>query len=320
MWKQAILMQFWTEDWTCSSKKNSANYPNYIILIKSVILRPRMRRQEDASQERAPLEGSGLRMFGKSVPSALRPEWNEDSIMYSAENGIAMVLDGVGGEGNGYEASKAASEALGTKLSLIQNDNPQIVAQEMKAAFASAHGAALRFTGFTTATAIKIFGNNTERLGVVGHIGDSRAYHLREATFTQVTLDHSLLTQGDYSEEVARRVSAKLDTIGTKRDKERFDSPYFDMRNVLTRALGLGLGMPNLYTLPVQEGDRVILTTDGIHDNLTTKEILHVLLESYDDPSAALVDAALKRSREWFHIRKKPDDMSAIVIEILSKS
>jgi serine/threonine protein phosphatase PrpC len=93
---------------------------------------------------------------------------------------------------------------------------------------------------------------------------------------------------------------------------------YFRLRGGITQALG-GPMPPIIHIdeIIVHPGDRILLCTDGIHDNLTDDEIEQVLRTSPRNAAArVLVERAILRSHEErsMTVRAKPDDMSAIVL------
>jgi protein phosphatase len=93
---------------------------------------------------------------------------------------------------------------------------------------------------------------------------------------------------------------------------------YFRLRGGITQALG-GPLPPIIHSdeILVQPGDRILLCTDGIHDNLTDAEIEDILHRCPRTTSArALVERSLQRSQQENKttVRAKPDDMSAIVM------
>ena len=93
---------------------------------------------------------------------------------------------------------------------------------------------------------------------------------------------------------------------------------YFRLRGGITQALG-GPVPPVIHVnnVALRPGDRVLLCTDGIHDNLTDQEIETILRSTFRTSTARiLVEHALHRSREERSttIRAKPDDMTAAVI------
>jgi protein phosphatase len=160
-------------------------------------------------------------------------------------------------------------------------------------------------------------GNNLQMF--YAHVGDSRAYLLPEqGSLRRLTVDDGLLGRlvenQMMSEEDARRIDQAMYTS----ELTDLELSYFRHRGGITQALG-GPLRPNIHLdcTPIALGDRVLLCTDGIHDNLTDDEIEKILRNSPRNLAArCLVDRSLLRSREERHttIRAKPDDMSAIVL------
>lgn len=87
-------------------------------------------------------------------------------------------------------------------------------------------------------------------------------------------------------------------------------------RHWITQMVGGREMEPVTGTLALQTGDRVLLTSDGIHDNLTRTEIEEILKSKTKDPARAIVEAARTRSLDNEHLRAKPDDMSAVVLDV----
>ncbi|MDQ6661962.1 MAG: SpoIIE family protein phosphatase, partial [Chloroflexota bacterium] len=93
---------------------------------------------------------------------------------------------------------------------------------------------------------------------------------------------------------------------------------YFRLRGGITQALG-GPVPPTIHidSISISPGDRVLLCTDGIHDNLTDEEIEEILRTG---PRTTVARILVERSIERSHqerdstIRAKPDDMSAVVL------
>jgi protein phosphatase len=124
----------------------------------------------------------------------------------------------------------------------------------------------------------------------LGHIGDTRAYLLREGTLTQLTADHSL---------VAAMVASGVITA-----EEAEGHP--DSNKVL-RSLGSQRELPNGYvdgldarygqpTLQLRPGDWLILCTDGVWGSVDDATIRTVALEAFDPPIVArrLIELALE--------------------------
>jgi len=103
-----------------------------------------------------------------------------------------------------------------------------------------------------------------------GHVGDSRAYVLREGIINQITTDHSFI------EELVKN--------GSISRKEAMTHPK---RNLITRALGCYEKIEvDIYTCNVKENDVYILCTDGL-TNLIEDSDMKDILENFDDPEAA---------------------------------
>ena len=132
---------------------------------------------------------------------------------------------------------------------------------------------------------------------VIFNIGDARVYLLRDNMLSQVTRDHSrvqiLIETGELTPEQARR------------------DPR---RNIVTRALGGGIadsGVPDLYTVPVAAGDRFLICSDGLSDELDDEAIATVLAAGCTAQRTAelLVAASLEGGGH--------DNTTAVVVDAL---
>jgi PPM family protein phosphatase len=172
---------------------------------------------------------------------------NEDSFGYDLDANIFVVCDGMGGLAAGEVASNAAVElTLRTYKELCRHEmDPE---KRLDTAIGSANEAvwnmaqedrALRGMG-TTLVAACVLHNRL----LIGNVGDSRAYFLRDGDCVQITEDHS------YAAEQMRRggsgVSARL-------------------QQVITRAVGVDAAVKaDFFVVNLQSGDTVLLTTDGL--------------------------------------------------------
>ncbi|MCA9565931.1 MAG: serine/threonine-protein phosphatase, partial [Myxococcales bacterium] len=110
------------------------------------------------------------------------------------------------------------------------------------------------------------------------HVGDSRAYRLRDGVLTQLTADHSLANE--YVQ------------MGILRPEEVEQFPY---RNVITRACGLNDTVePEVHFQTLQDNDIYLFCSDGLTDPVSDKEIARLLQSSddLDEVCQALIDAA----------------------------
>ena len=200
---------------------------------------------------------------------------NEDS--YLVQSPLFCVCDGMGGHAAGEVAS---SIAVGTIAKLApQEADPARLAAAVEAANAAVIEAAENGLGKPgmgcTATVAYIEGTSL----AIAHVGDSRAYLLHEGTLIRVTHDHS------YVEEL-------VDAGEITADEARIHPN----RSVITRALGSDPAMyADHFQLNIEEGDRLILCSDGLSSMIPDAEIEAVATQS---PTAQLctdnlVDAAL---------------------------
>jgi protein phosphatase len=154
---------------------------------------------------------------------------------------------------------------------------------------------------------------------VYAHVGDSRIYLLKEREPLQrMTVDDGLLGKLIENEIISEEDSLRIDQAMHTNDLTDSELSYFRLRGGITQALG-GPLPPEIHIdeIPIAIGDRILLCTDGIHDNLTDLEIEGILRKSPRNTAARqLVEYALLRSREEreITIRAKPDDMTAIVL------
>jgi len=201
---------------------------------------------------------------------------NEDAV-WPADMGVeggrflAAVADGMGGHIGGEIASSVALEAAvgtdGDAVRRVRAANRAIRERIREDPGLAGMGTTLTLGLFDPAGALEI-----------GHIGDSRAYLLREGTLTQLTRDHSL---------VADMVEA-----GQLDPDDVAAHPY---RSVITRALGLDddIDVDRLHR-ELQNGDRVLLCSDGLTSMLPDSTVAEILDRSPQPHLAAadLVDAA----------------------------
>lgn len=260
---------------------------------------------------------------GFTAASERHPGYNDDAWFAHSESLSYGVFDGVGGLPGSALASKVAAETIETILSSMPTDTPaSLVGLQLTEALQAAHHAIIeRDAGTieTTATIAKLFVNEHGATQVaIASAGDSRVYMLREGELKMLTLDHGIAIGGNDQERYALQhtLSSAVDLSKLSADERE----VFRRRNVITSALGgsdhtLVIASTIVDTKP---GDKLLLTTDGIHDNLTTSEIKHWVERSATDDilTRRLVSAAQDRSRDSEHVRSKKDDMTAVLVSI----
>ena len=250
---------------------------------------------------------------------------NQDAHFANAQRGIAGVLDGMGGHKGGAEASKIGKSMETTLLSKTPT-SVEDAKENIRVAFSMAQENILynarkpELEGMgTTGTIVQIVDNpDGTQTAVMGNVGDSRAYIFRGGKLEAITIDDSSFTMGKPYEE-AKATQARLSNIVINNSAEAAE--YFALRNRVGSALGSKDGItPNIYTVNLHAGDKLILTTDGVHDNLTDRDI-EAVMRIHTDPEAAvkrLTENAKTISeigKEGYQ-RSKRDDITAVVVEI----
>ncbi|HVB21576.1 MAG TPA: PP2C family protein-serine/threonine phosphatase [Ktedonobacteraceae bacterium] len=152
------------------------------------------------------------------------------------------------------------------------------------------------------------------------HVGDSRIYLLRPGEPVQrLTRDDGYLTLKIKDHTINEEDALRIDQTTHAEQLTEAERAIFDKRNGITQSLGHLNPKQASITIHIAQtmifpGDRVLLCSDGIHDNLTDAEIETIVRGRARTTIARhLVQRALERSRET-HLRAKKDDMSAVVI------
>ena len=217
---------------------------------------------------------------------------NEDSFLLRTP--LFMVSDGMGGHAAGEVASSIAVETVGEQAPGTADDvllGAAVEAANMAVIEAAEQGIGKPGMG-CTATAVIIEKNKM----AVAHVGDSRAYVLREGTLVRVTHDHS------YVEELVDSGQITADEARTH-----------PSRSIITRALGSDPDMyADHFSLEVNDGDRIILCSDGLSSMISDAEIESVAVSSATPQQAAdnLVAAALTAGGA--------DNVTVVVVDVLN--
>jgi protein phosphatase len=210
---------------------------------------------------------------GASTDTGQVREGNEDSYLVDRRLELFAVADGMGGHRAGEIASATALEGL---RSAVDEGTPvaDAVGRANTAVWDKAAGDT-ELAGMGTTLTAAVFDETTL---TIAHVGDSRAYLLRDDRLERLTTDHSLV------EELIRD--------GRLTEEQAAVHPQ---RSIITRALGVDSSVDvDVYSLVLQGGDRVILCSDGLTSMVRPAGIAEIL-RAQPDPTAAanaLVDAA----------------------------
>ncbi|MGH9080995.1 MAG: Stp1/IreP family PP2C-type Ser/Thr phosphatase [Acidimicrobiales bacterium] len=215
---------------------------------------------------------------GSATDTGLVRSVNQDLAMETST--LFVVADGMGGHAGGEVASRLAVETLaaafgrqpsGAGLSEAVSEANTVVWQHAQ------DNAELRGMG-TTVTALSLVNEDGQDTLALVNVGDSRSYRFHDGEISQITTDHSL------AEEMVR--------TGDLTSDEAAIHPH---RHILTRALGVATDVAvDLWRIHPVRGDRYLLCSDGLTNELTPDQIAEVL-SSVSDPKRAaelLVQAA----------------------------
>lgn len=263
-----------------------------------------------------------------SLPSEARPERNQDAFFAIPDRGFFGVFDGMGGHAAADVAARLAAGEVQDVLAPLASDvPPEVVADVLRDALFSADAVIRteavaredpRGMGTTAAVAVVRRLREAPARAIVAWVGDSRAHvlsaggrHLR-----CLTLDDGVVRQRTRSLAAARKLQAVLGAVTHTRHLTFRERDTFLERSVLTQAVGSSLLHVHMVEHALLPGEHLLLSTDGVHDNLTDRELAILVWRaaSARDAAARLVRAARQRSRDATHVRAKPDDMTAIVI------
>lgn len=210
---------------------------------------------------------------------------------------VCVVCDGMGGPGGGKLASELAVEAFlsACLANLCSDADDDQVAEVAASAVAAANTAVyecsvrddLRGMGTTLVSAVVREGE-----ALLDNVGDSRAYLVHNGGISRITRDHSvverLVEQGSITEEEARR---------------------HPNRNLITRALGPDREADSdSYRVSLEQGDCLLLCTDGLTGTVTDQELADEILRGTEDNQCLDRLLALAKSQG------APDNVTAVLL------
>src|ERR671913_396639 len=221
-----------------------------------------------------------LQPFGVTDAGKVRQN-NEDALLVGEgeDETLFAVADGIGG----FEAGEVASSIVIDVLKRLRPDTSfeQAIREANRRVLAAGRGDEKLSGMGTTVVAVRFGGTQAEPVAEVAHVGDSRAYLVRDSEMKPITEDHSLVAELVRSGDLTRAQAAE-----------------HPQKNLITRALGADEEVEvDTAVLPVEAGDRLLLCSDGLTDMVAEARIAEILADSPDDPEGparALVSAALE--------------------------
>jgi len=236
------------------------------------------------------------RFTGLTDPGLIRTV-NQDDYHIDPDGRFFIVADGMGGHAGGQEASKLATEAI--QAHLDEHWQSQVASEELiEQAFYKANQSILQDQqnhperpDMGTTAVVFMF---RQGQSWCAHVGDSRLYRLRSSKLEQITEDHTW---------VARAMKAGDLTPDQARTHQ--------WRHVLSQCLGRkDLQQVDVQMMDVQPGDRLLLCTDGL-----TEELSDTLISSYIQPrldgeeaAAMLIESAKEKGGR--------DNITVVIVEV----
>jgi len=241
------------------------------------------------------------RFTGLTDPGLIRAV-NQDDYYIDPDGRFFLVADGMGGHAGGQEASQIAKEAIHGYLGKHWDSNEISSEDLLEQAINEANQAIIEDqlshperSDMGTTTVVVMFRQDQSWLA---HIGDSRLYRLRDSKLEQITEDHTWVARamkaGDITPEQART---------------------HHWRHVLSQCLGRkDLPKVDVQKIDVQPGDRLLLCTDGLTEELSDDLIAERLQPSLAGEKSAslLVEAAKAKGGK--------DNITVVIVEIAQLS
>jgi protein phosphatase len=240
----------------------------------------------------------------------LQREHNEDSYAVAEQHDLFVVADGMGGHQAGDVASRLATKAFIEFFDTVLSEevtwpfafDPTLTEEENRLVTGVRLGnrhinelskSSIDHQGMGTTVVAALFSPRRGRL-YVAHVGDSRAYRIRQGRIEQITRDHSLVN--DY-----------LAAMPEMTDEQRSELP----KNVITRALGMQDQVQvDLGAFDAEPGDLYLLCSDGLSGMLEDDELCEIA-QSDDDLDVAcrhLIDSANEHGGE--------DNITAVLVRV----
>ena len=233
---------------------------------------------------------------------------NEDTVVVDAALQLAILADGMGGYNAGEVASSIATVAIQEEIESqlqeyrrLQKPEAELpvrqwLMQAVRQANSTIINAARRepeYRGMGTTLVVAWF--QPENHVSIAHVGDSRAYRIRDGLLEQLTRDHSLLQE---------QIDAGL--IRAE------DAQFALNRNIVTRAVGIDYQLVvEIHQHQLRAGDLYLLCSDGLSDRIGASDISNIIDDAQGDLKMActmLVNAANKSGGQ--------DNVSVILIKV----
>ena len=241
---------------------------------------------------------TNLRSAGESHVGMVRQN-NEDRVYLDPDRGIFLVIDGIGGQAAGETAADIAINRVRARLERQTGTAEDRIREAITVAnneILHAAAANPEWRGMACVMTVAVCENGR---AVIGHVGDSRLYKIRQREIRKITHDHSPVGEREDSREIS--------------ESEAMRHPR---RNEVYRDVGSQEHAPDdpdfieLLSVPFEPDSALLLCSDGLSDQVTSAEILRTVLANAGHPGGAvheLIEAANRAGGK--------DNVSVVVVE-----
>jgi serine/threonine protein phosphatase PrpC len=239
-----------------------------------------------------------LKFAGSSDLGRVRKN-NEDAWYVDADRGIYLVVDGIGGQAAGEKAAEIAVDRVRARL----ERQTGTVEQRIREAITMANNEIVQqarshpeWQGMACVLTLAVLENGS---AIIGHVGDSRLYHIRGGKISKVTHDHSPVGEREDAAELS--------------EAEAMRHPR---RNEVYRDVGSEEHAPDdgefieLLRIPFEPDSALLLCSDGLSDQVPSAAIRQAVERQAGNPDAAvqeLIDAANRAGGK--------DNVTVVIVE-----
>jgi protein phosphatase len=231
--------------------------------------------------------------YASATDTGVVRQANQDALY--VDDSLAIVADGMGGHAAGEVASALSIDTVlrAFKANPTLEGLESAIEQANFDVLADAKANPARFGMGTTVIAVALVVEGDQRVASLFHVGDSRAYQIRDGAIRQLSEDHSV------AEEWVR--------MGKITPQEAAVHPK---RHQLTRAIGVEDRLTiDVLSLSLQPGDRVLLCSDGLSNEVTDEQIARTI--SGSDDLSQIVNSLVAQANE----NGGRDNISAVLLE-----
>ena len=211
---------------------------------------------------------------------------------------LAVVCDGMGGAKSGNIASRLAIDVFvdevknSWKSSMTQEQTEELLRNAIKLANFTVYDQVRQFEEFAGMGTTLVAALITGKTATIVNVGDSRCYHITRSDIRRITVDHSvvqmMVDRGELTAEEARS---------------------YPGRNYITRAVGTEPTVESdLFAIRVERGDALLLSSDGLHNEVDDQEILFEVVHGVNN------DNCCQRLLDIANMRGSPDNVTSVLV------